>query len=149
MLKTETKTKMGRLARFLRRHAGHGYDGFTPDVLEEYLEFHAAQRTLFWNHQQGRVMACGMAWQCQEDEIRAANEGGANPFRWRPDNPRGDSLFIANVTARTPLALAGLLAGLPSRWPHWRGLKVLTFRHGRLKELNPGALLRLMRRSCL
>ena len=137
------------VARFLRRHAGPDYDGFSPDVLEEYLEFHEAQGTLAWNHRSGRIMGAATAWQCHEEELRAAEEAGVNPFQWRPDNPAGDSLFIANVCARTPLALAGLLAAIPYRWPHWRRLHIWTYRHGQLTRLAPAALLRLMRRSCL
>jgi len=148
MLKSKVKFQ-NRIIRFLRRYAGPSYNGFTPDVLEEYLQFHAAQDTLAWNHESGRIRGVAVAWQCYVDEVLAADEAGANPFCWRADNPFGDCLFIGNVTARTPLALAGLLAAVPRRWPHWRTLALYTYRHGRLVTLNEAVLLRLLRRSCL
>jgi hypothetical protein len=144
------------IARFLREHAAASYCELGADVLDEYLEFHMAQNTLAYAHRQPaggllitpEIRAVAIAWQCWKDEVLAAEEaGGENPFRWKPSNPEGDCIFIGNITAREPLALAGMMLTLSRRFPHWSRLQLYAFRHGRTQPLSPTRMQRLYERS--
>lgn len=133
------------LAMFAKGRGGRFYAGFTPEVLRDYLTFHATHATLAFVREDGQVTGLGVAWQMHPGEILRRHAHARPMFDWQPSDPEAHGLFIANVIATSPAARRGLLAGLMRRFPGWAGLQIYTQRKDsrRLWRIAPKALARL------
>ena len=135
-----------QLAHFARGHGGRLYGGFTPEQLQDYLMFHAAQRTLSFCRENNAVTGLGVAWQMPAAEIRRRAQYRRAMFDWTATEEGADGLFIANVIALNIGARRALIGGLMKRFPGWAGLQIYTTRKAphRLKQIKPLALARLV-----
>lgn len=128
------------------------YAAYSPEVLRDYVEFHFAHGTLAWTRQgdltpgNWKITGVGIAWQCDPEDIFRANGQTRCVFQWRPTNPTGRALFIADVVATHPSAVAALLQAFTRRFPDWQQRGLYTYRHGKLIYLTPSRLVRLYRR---
>lgn len=134
MTKDEQR-KLEELVDFCRRFGGPDcYRDWSRETLREYLEHHIAHWTLVYVQTFAQVTGVAVAWQCQERELRACLKRGRPPFHWQATDPTGDCVFVADVVCTNQGSLALALGSLLGRHPRWQGLKVLTFRHGKLVE---------------
>lgn len=131
---------------FFAKGRGRGIFGnFSPEVLHDYLAFHAAQATLAFVREHGEVAGLGIAWQMDPETIRRRYRGGRSMFEWEPNDAGAKGLWIANVVATSVPVRRGLLNGLMQRFPNWAQLEIYTTRRGRgLVRIPPLALARLM-----
>lgn len=140
---------LAALVRFCLEQGGACYRGFSPEVLRDYLAFHARHGTLHWLRHHGAVVACGVAWRVNENVIRARAKTGRIIFDWTPDDPAADSIWIADIISRCPGALPWLVDSF-ARNPHfqqWERHKLFTYRRGWLVQLAPAAVRRLLERK--
>lgn len=121
------------------------YGNWSPETLRDYLVFHSAQGTLAWVRDTTsgpfNIIGCAVAWQCHERDLRAVPPDRMF-FDWQPDEPQGDTLFVADVVMTEWKALRSLLVALNRRFPNWNTLNIYTWRHGRLHRLPMGRLMR-------
>jgi hypothetical protein len=132
---------------FFAKGRGRGVFGnFTPQALEDYIRFHAAQGTMSFCRADGAVTGIGFAWQLSDRELHRRHAARRAMFDWTPTDPEGDALFIANVIAVDAASRRALVLGLIKRFPGWAGLKIYTYRkHGhRLRRIAPLAIARLL-----
>ena len=133
------------LTLFARGQGRHLYGNFSPEVLADYLQFHAAQATLAFVREDGQVTGLGIAWQMHPGEIVRRHQHARPMFDWTPSETNARGLFIANIIATTVPARRGLLAGLFRRFPQWADLQIYTQRKDarRLRRVAPLVLARL------
>jgi len=111
--------------------AGKCFHGWEDRVLQNYLAFHLLHRTLaFAPGPDGEIAGLGIVFQVNEAAIR-----GRARFDWTPDDAAGDSVCLLQWLCLNDEARRALLAWFESRHPHWRSLKVLHHRHGKLRTV--------------
>lgn len=123
------------------------YQNWQPGVLRKYIVFHSRQKTFSFVQMFGRIIGTGVAWQCNEADLRQALAEGKHVFQWQPNNPQGDSIFVADFVCSEPGALESLLQEFKRRMPNWEQLKLITFRHGRLVQYRPQVMKKLLRKE--
>lgn len=124
---------LGDLVEFAIGQArGRCFAGWQRDWVREYLGRHLEQGTLAWVRERDRIVAVGCGWQLNACET--VDPGFAErPWRWQSTNPRGDTFFIADVIGARAW-LFDLLQEFFVRYPHWRKLRLMALRRGRLVE---------------
>lgn len=149
----ESRVIVDAIVRFCATAGRNCYGAYSGEVLRDYVEFHMRQETLAWTREgdpvpgQWRITGCGVAWQCDPEDIFRANGQNRCVFNWQPSNPNGRCLFIADVVAVNDRALATLLQAFTWRFPNWNSTPLYTYRHGKLIYLTPSRLVRLYRRT--
>lgn len=137
------------LVRFCQNEGRTCYGYYSNEVLRDYLLFHMKHDTLRWvrEPETGRIIGCGVAWRTNVQTIFQRNGENKMVFDWQPDDPAGDALFIADVIATNSKALRSLLVAMIYRYPGCGHLKWMTFRHGKLKRINPQTAVKLFKRE--
>lgn len=138
---------ISELAAFARAHGSGVYGNFSPEVMRDFLAFHARQGSLrFTRDGFGRVCGLGVAWRVRSEKLLEAVQWRRPVFDWAGDDPEGDVLWIGNVIASERAMLKGMLLGLFERFPDWPRLRIFTFRKAqwRLWEIKPQALCRIV-----
>lgn len=132
------------IAEFLLRRAPQLFAGWPPRTLFAYVFFHVAARTVFTARERGELAAVAFAWSAPEGQIRDRAAAGQAVFAWRTGDDRADALFLAEVAGKKRLFPRLFRAGF-ARWPDWQRRKIFTFRAGRLVELAPAAIARMLK----
>lgn len=149
----ETRVIRDAVVRFCRHEGAVCYRAFSDEVLQDYVDFHFQHETLAWVRHGGphpgewRITGVGVAWQCDPEDIFQAHCQTRHPFSWRPTNPQGRAIFIADVVATAPRALLALVQTFTQRFPDWAQRGLYTYRRGKLIYLTPRRLVRLYRRT--
>lgn len=149
----ESRVIVDAVVRFCAQEGRDCYAAYSPEVLRDYVEFHFQHETLAWVRDgkptpgEWRMSGCGVAWQCDPEDLFRNNGHNRCVFNWRPSNPAGRALFIADVIATNPVALATLCQAFTRRFPNWSNMPLFTYRHGKLVYLTPSRLVRLYRRT--
>lgn len=112
------------------------YEGWSPQLLKDYLAFHALNKTMKWIQVGGEVRGCGVMWQCHEKDLHLAEVAGRHLFNWEPSDPSGDALFLGDFITSAPGAMACLVAEFEKCFPAWATLNWFTYRRGKLQRLN-------------
>lgn len=128
---------LDRLACFALAHGGRWcFVDWPWETLRAYLEFHIRQGTFAFVQtfvQDGRqIVGLAVAWRDRLATVRARAARGEVIFRWQPEDPAGDCVFVAEVLATVPGALGSVIAGLARAHPAWRGLPAFTCRENQL-----------------
>lgn len=148
----EVEALLEELAQFCRRAgAPRCYQNWAPEPLRDYIAFHAAHGSFAYvrtagHTRPGPLAGTAVAWQTTESHIRACAAAGNAVFDWQPGNPRGDSVFVADIVCAAPGALEALLAWFLTRNPRWPRLKWFSYRRGRLTRLNLIQIARVLAR---
>lgn len=138
--------------QFCAREGRRCYGAFTPEVLRDYLAWHFDHGTIAWVREgqptpgQWRITGVGVAWPTDPEDLFRAHCQTRHAFDWNY-NERGRALFIADVVATTPRAVAALLQKFNARFPGWQQRGLYTYRRGKLIYLTPHTLVRLYRRA--
>lgn len=137
------------IQRFCAETGRACYGAFSPEVLRDYVTFHIQHNTLAWVREGASapgawsITGVAVAWQCDPEAVFPAILTNRTVFNWQPTDPQGRAIFIADVVATTPHALAALLQTFATRFPKWREKPIYTFRHGRIVYVTPRTLVRL------
>lgn len=134
---------LNALASFCRIHgAPRCYQNWSPETLRDYLAFHIGQQTFAWISQPmpaapglTQILGTGVAWQCDEAEIRRRDAAGQHIFDWLPTDPASDSVFFADFVCDRGARVALLLEWFAATHPDWKRLKWFTYRRNKLIRL--------------
>lgn len=132
-------------ADYVQRHGGREcYSLWPRERVEQYIVFHLRQNTFAWALCREGIGGTIVAWQTNEAYLRKRLERGEMAFVWQPNNLRGDAVFIADAVCTDPGAFGKLVDAMARRFPHWRRLKLFTFRRGKLVEFPPRIVNRII-----
>jgi hypothetical protein len=127
------------------RQRGLGSSGPAPSVptLYAYVFFSLVDRTLFVVRRHSAIVAALTVWGMPEAEIRQMDAEGESTWQWRRSRDDADSLCVGEVIGAREL-LPALVRQVSSRWPNWRDKKVFTYRRGKLVQLDPATVEKLI-----
>jgi hypothetical protein len=112
-------------------------------TLFTYVFFHLADRTLFMVRRGGSIAAVLSAWAMPASEIERLEREGKSQWQWRKSQDNADGLFIGEVIGTRAL-LPALVKRAMLRWPDWPKKRIFTHRGGKLHELKPDVIRRLL-----
>jgi hypothetical protein len=124
----------------MTRDRGRCFPGWQRAWVKAYITHHVLQGTLAFVRQKGAVVALGIGWQLNACETRV-KDFVERPWNWQPTNPKGDAFFFADVIGEKRW-LPMLLAEFMVRFPHWRKLRFVAIRRGKLVEYNAARLVK-------
>lgn len=107
-------------------------EAVTHKWLTDFIVFHAVQGTLAVCWSFGRVSGVAVAWQMQEERLRAAGQAGEDIFDWQPNDPAGDCVYLSLVISDEPGVVRTLARYFLESCPQWRELNQYAHRKGRL-----------------
>lgn len=123
------------------------FAAYSPEVLRDYIGFHVLHDSLRFVRQAGQLVGVGIAWRLHRSVLALRVTGDRPVFDWEPDNPAGDTLFVADFVCTHPAALANLIRAFTLRYPNCGQLNWFTYRRGRLVPLHRATATRLLERQ--
>lgn len=98
--------------------------------LYDYVALHLSAGNLIYCRDPvtREIAGLGIGWRCNESEVNGK-------FEWQPKNVNGDSFYFATVVTSRPYALLDLFYEWTHRCRDCLGLKLLSYKRGKLKRL--------------
>jgi hypothetical protein len=127
------------LTVFALRRKGDCFKGWKPHIVFKYLGFHYLAQTMDVVREGRAILGIGICYPC---DLSYLTEHEGHPFDWTLP-PSGNTLFVAEVIVASKRAIPLLLAKAMNKFP-WINT-ILTYRHGKLKQLHMSQLNRLAR----
>jgi hypothetical protein len=129
-----------KVAAYIRSKLPEQFRNWTEEALEDYIVFHAQQRTMVvCCDLAGNIIGVLVAWGQDED--------GHVPFRWQAHKPDGEHWWWDQVAAESSVILMGMFAEYVERHPKSVTRPGLWMRHGRTKSFRPMHLMETFKRG--
>lgn len=135
------------LVLFCLEHGGGLYAGWSVEKLYRYFTFHLFNGQIVWATDGPDIDGVLIAWPDSAEAILRRQRSGEAHFAWRLEPHGYDALMFGDVVVRSPRkkkSASRLLQMASARWPDWKMRRLFTHRRGKLHELSPAAVRKLI-----
>lgn len=118
--------------------------GMSFEQVFRYIAFCYLDNRINWNGRAGSIEALAITWVDWREHIEARHAEGQNQFKWQRHPKNGDCVFVAEVIG-TRASITALWTTVIESAPALMLVPILTYRHGKLVELNLSKIERFCR----